>query len=285
MNEKKKTLALLFVLAVCLGVVLVPRGYPDWALNVMQREGTTFVVTGSVDANITNTEINAYVTNSTITITPEETAEFIIKPAEAVVFNIQGQVDANITNTELDVHVTNSTITITPEAGTVFEIKPATEVVFNIQGDVNATIQGTASVSIDYATITVDVATIRERASEENKLGYETGHASAAAGDAEWFTLFTNNLGETVYIETITFAVLRSPVATAPIHPLEAMIHVKLYDASDNVFAEFYQNGYSPELNFDPAVPLPANGYIKIGFINRGDSPAELFTSVVYRKG
>jgi len=307
MNEKKKTLALLFVLAVCLGVVLVPRGYPDWALNVMQREGTTFVVTGSVDANITNTEINAYVTNSTITIEPSSTAVFEVKPSAEVVFNIQGSVDANITNTELDVHVTNSTITIEPEEAAEFIIKPATGVVFQIQGDVNitntelnvnvtnstlnitgdvnATIQGTASVSIDYATITVDVATIREKASAENKLGYETGYASAAAGDAEWFTLFTNNLGETVYIETITFAVLRSPVATAPIHPLEAMIHIKLYDASNNVFAEFYQNGYSPELNFDPAVPLPANGYIKIGFINRGDSPAELFTSVVYRKG
>ncbi|MHC1624023.1 MAG: hypothetical protein ACXQTR_05485, partial [Candidatus Methanospirareceae archaeon] len=106
MRKKIKVLLVLFALIILVGVVLVPRGYPDWALNVMQREGTTFVVTGSVDANITNTEINAYVTNSTITVTPEAEAVFEIKPAEAVVFNIQGQVDANITNTELDVYVT-----------------------------------------------------------------------------------------------------------------------------------------------------------------------------------
>lgn len=80
MNERKKKvlLALLVVIALVGGVVMA-KGYPDWATNVIQHEGTTFVVTGDVDANITNSALDVNVTNS--------------------------QLDVNVTNSTLDVNV------------------------------------------------------------------------------------------------------------------------------------------------------------------------------------
>jgi len=240
MKKKMKVLLVLFALVILLGVVLVPRGYPDWALNVMQREGTTFVVTGSVDANITNTEINAY--------------------------------------------VTNTTITITPEAGTVFEIKPATGVTFNITGDVNATIQGTASVSIDYATITVDVATIRERASEENRLGYGDNIGGVDPGSDATVTLFNNTLGTTVYVELLTAIIYRDPSETSSPDPKDVFGSFEFYDSDGVRFARIYINFWSDVKNLDPAIPLPANGYVKLKVSNRGSVRAAFAGSVVYRK-
>jgi len=351
MNAKKKALLALFVLIILLGGFLVARGYPDWALNVMQKEGTTFVVTGSVDANITNTEINAYVTNTTITIEPSEGAEFIIKPAAAAVFNIQGQVDANITNTELDVHVTNSTITITPEYGTVFEIRPATGVVFNIQGsvdanitnteldvhvtnstititpeaeavfeikpstgavfniqgdvnitnteldvhvtnsmlnvtgDVNATIQGTASVSIDNATIEVGVATVKERASEENKLVFEAGGLNIPAGGSASKVGFTNTYNETLYLEMITFSLTKSSSSAPDINPYNYAIYFKIEDESGVAVVGFDANPCHSPLNFDPAIPIKPGWRIVVYADSMQDTAAGLDYTFVLRKG
>jgi len=240
MRKKIMVLLVLFALIILVGVVLVPRGYPDWALNVMQREGTTFVVTGSVDANITNTTINAYVVNSTITVTPE---------AEAV-----------------------------------FEIKPATGVVFNIQGDVNATIQGTASISIDNATITVDVATVREKASTENKLGYGDNIGGVDPGSSETITLFNNTLGTTVYVELLTAIIYQDPSETLSPDPKDLFGSFEFYDSSGVRFARIYINFWSDVKNLDPAIPLPAGGYVKLTVANRGSVRAAFAGSVVYRK-
>jgi len=306
MRKKIMVLLALFALIIVLGVVLVPRGYPDWALNVMQREGTTFVVTGSVDANITNTEINAYVTNSTITIEPSSTAEFIIKPAEAVVFQIQGSVDANITNTELDVHVTNSTITIEPGTGTVFEIKPATEAIFNIQGDVNitntelnvnvtnstlnvtgdvnATIQGTASISIDNATITVDVATVREKASELGNLDFHWGGADVDPGGSALGIDYTNTNNYTLHLEMITFSILKARSSDPDVNPLNVNVWFKIEDDSGNTIAAFEVNPPGKPINFDPAIPILPNWKIYANVNNMQDSKLSFEFSYIFRK-
>jgi len=284
MRKKIMVLLALFALIIVLGVVLVPRGYPDWALNVMQREGTTFVVTGSVDANITNTEINAYVTNTTITITPEAGTVFEIKPAEAVVFNIQGQVDANITNTELDVYVTNSTITITPEAGTVFEIKPATGVTFNITGDVNATIQGTASISIDNATITVDVATVREKASELGNLDFHWGGADVDPGGSALGIDYTNTNNYTLYLEMITFSIMKARSSDPDVNPLNVNVWFEIEDDSGNTIAAFEVNPPGKPINFDPAIPILPNWKILANVNNMQDSKLSFEFSYIFRK-
>jgi len=351
MNAKKKVMLALFVVTIILGGLFVARGYPDWALNVMQKEGTTFVVTGEVDANITNTEINAYVTNSTITIEPSEGAEFIIKPAEAVVFQIQGQVDANITNssldvnvtnseitikpasgtvftispdsaavfnvqgsvdanitnTELDVHVTNSTITIEPAAETVFEVKPATGAVFNIQGDVNitnteldvhvtnstlnvtgdvnATIQGTADINIKNAEVTVDVATLRERAPERGKVDYASNSVKVAAGTAESLTVFENTLGQTVYLELASIMFYRQVTESGSIDYASKFARIEIYDANDSLLVSIYVSPYTNVVPFDPAIPIEPNGKIVVHAWNTGSDDAYVAASIVYRKG
>jgi len=246
MNGKKKTLALLFVLAVCLGVVLVAKGYPDWALNVMQKEGTTFVITGSVDANITNTEINAYVTNTTITIEPAEGTEFIIKPAEAAVFQIQG--DVNITNTELNVNVTNTTL--------------------NVTGDVNATIQGTASVSIDNATVTIDTATIRENVEAEGKVKTKWGSKTISSGSFEQLFAYANTETYDVYLESVGAVGYMEASPYYPMYLGYGIIVVEVFDESNTeVFDLTYDIAQLPH-NFDPAIRIPPNWEIRVYAFN-----------------
>jgi len=220
MNEKKKTLALLFVLAVCLGVVLVAKGYPDWALNVMQREGTTFVVTGLVDANITNTEINA--------------------------------------------NITNTTITIEPAAGTVFEVKPSADVTFNITGDVNATIQGTASVSIDNATVTIDTATIRENVETEGKVKTKWGSQTITSGSFVQLFAYTNTETYDVYLESVGAVGYMDASPYNPMYLGYGIIVVEVFDESNTlVFDLTYDIAQLPH-NFDPALRIPPNWEVRV---------------------
>jgi len=241
MNGKKKVLLALFVLAIFLGGFLVARGYPDWALNVIQKEGTTFVVTGSVDANITNTEINAYVVNSTITVEPSE--------------------------------------------GSVFEIKPATGVVFNIQGDVNATVQGTVSVSVDQATIEVGVATVRERASELNKVKsfYATEHLTSQ--EVRTWTIYTNEGTENAYLELVSFgATSFFDVLTDPTKILGAYFEVRLKDETGEVKAVVFGNALTT-LNLDPALPIPPGWQVEVELDNNSDVALDLSISIIIREG
>ena len=231
MNAKKKVMLALFVLTILVGGFLVARGYPDWALNVIQKEGTTFVVTGSVDANITNAEINAYVTNTTITIEPSEGAEFIIKPAEAVVFQIQGQVDANITNTELNVNVTNSVL------------------------DVN--VQGTANVEIQNAQL--NVKTLREQASEAENITYARDFLDLDSDVVQGKIIYKNEGNTTVYLEAVYAAIKNSDT-----YDSACFIDVSILDPDGYTVAEFYANPPNFPLNFDPAVPIPPGYSIEV---------------------
>jgi len=150
-------------------------------------------------------------------------------------------------------------------------IEPAAGVTFNIQGDVNATIQGTASISVDNATITVDVATVREKASEENKLGYGDNIGSVDSGSDKTITLFNNTLGKTVYVELLTAIVYQDPSETTSPDPKDLFGSFEFYDSSDVRFARIYINFWS-------------DGYVKLSVSNRGTVKAAFAGSVVYRK-
>jgi len=237
---RKRVVVVLLVLAAFLGGLLVARGYPDWAINVVQREGTTFVVTGQVDANITNTEINARVTNSTITIEPAEGSEFVIKPAQ--------------------------------------------DVVFTIQGDVNATIQGTASVSIDRATITVDVATLRERAPEQGKVDYASEYAKVEAGTEESLTVFENTLDKTVYLELASVMFYIPVTESGTVDYTSKFAKIEIYSGDGSLLVSIYVSPYTNVANFDPPIPIEPNGKIVVRAWNTGSDDAYVAASVVYRK-
>ena len=178
---------------------------------------------------------------------------------------------------ELTIRITGQDIPIT--------IEPAAGVTFNITGDVNATIQGTASVSIDYATITVDVATIREKASAENKLEFEGGGTNVDAGSSKIETVYTNTLGETLYLEMITFAVYKTSSSAPDVSPLSVHLYFRIRDESNAIVAGFDANPCSSPLNFDPAIPILPNWKIEVVVENYSDTRIGAEWSILLRKG
>jgi len=252
---RKRVVVVLLALAAFLGGLLVARGYPDWSLNVIQKEGTTFVVTGQVDANITNTQIDVNVTNSTITIEPAEGSEFVIKPAQDVVFTIQG--DVSITNTELNVKVTNSTLAVE--------------------------VQGTANVEVQNAYL--DVKTLRERVTDISEIDAIDYNTYVHSEDGTTETVYTNNYNTTVFLEYISVAI-EFGLAEAPadsISPLAFTIEVKILDQDDNQLGRFVANGQM-FLNFDPAFPIPPGGKIVVRVANLSSKGAFVNVGGIVRK-
>ena len=230
----------------------------DVPVTIEPATGVTFNIQGQVDANITNTEINAYVTNSTITITPEADAVFEIKPATGVTFNIQG--DVNITNTELNVKVTNSTL--------------------NVTGDVNATIQGTASVSIDNATVEVDTATVFERVTDAGKLKHLNFLFGVTAGSDQTRS-WTNTFGYAVYLEMISGAFTSSSSSNPPPDFGYCCLRISIYDDTNNHVADYYFDPVALVVNFDPAIKLPPSWKIEITLTNNSDYSITYITSLL----
>jgi len=125
--KKMKTVLIALIAVIALvGVVLVAKGYPDWNYQILPMEGAVFEITGNVDANITNAQINVNITNSEITVTPKDDAVFTIEPASGVTFNISGDVDATIQGTA-DVNIKNAEITI--NVATIHEVASASGLV------------------------------------------------------------------------------------------------------------------------------------------------------------
>ena len=256
---RRKVVVAILILIGMLGVVALAGDNPDWTLPVSIRAQEIENLSVDIAAQSID-HVDIWFTGQTT------------------------DMNVNITNSQIDVNVTNSTITIEPAEGTVFEIKPASGVTFNITGDVNATIQGTASVSIDNATITVDVATIREKASEENKVGFASKGGFVDDGDSKSVTVFENTLGQTVYIEMLTFSVWKYNVTDPTLYPLDFRIDFGFYYSDGTEFAWIYSNPGQNVINLDPAIPLPSGGYIVFYIKNQGNAPAEFESSVVYRK-
>ena len=177
---------------------------------------------------------------------------------------------------ELTIRITGQDVPVT--------IEPAAGVTFNIAGDVNATIQGTADINIKNAEITVDVATVREKASEENKLGYEDNFASVDPGTSETITLFNNTLGETVYVELLSLIVYAPLTGGTTPNLADFYGMFDFYDSGGARFARIYVSPQTDVKNLDPAIPLPPGGYVRLTVCNSGSSAAYFAGSVVYRK-
>jgi len=176
---------------------------------------------------------------------------------------------------ELNIRITSQSTPIT--------IEPASGVTFNITGDVNATIEGTASVSIDNATIEVGVATVKERASEAGKIEYADDFSGSISGSGGTYTatLYTNTHDYTVYLEMITFNVFQITHSSTPYPNTYFLVEFILYDSSGSVKAKFYANP-GAVLNFDPAIPLEPGDYIEWTVYNYGDV-ANAYASVIVR--
>jgi len=188
-----------------------------------------------------------------------------------------------------------------------------TNSMLNVTGDVNATIQGTASVSIDEATIEVGVATVKERASEENKLVFEAGGLNIPAGGSASKVGFTNTYNETLYLEMITFSLTKSSSSAPDINPYNYAIYFKIEDESGVAVVGFDANpchsplnyhiyfkiedesgvavagfdanpGHSP-LSFDPAIPIKPGWRIVVYADSMQDTAAGLDYTFVLRKG
>jgi len=253
MERKKYAILALLVGAIIILGVMCMGDNPDWTLPVSIRAQE--IENLSVDiASQSISELTIRITGQDVPVT--------IEPAAGVTFNIQG--DVNITNTELDVNVTNSTL--------------------NVTGDVNATVQGTADINIKNAEITVDVATVREKASEENKLGYGDDFASVDPGTSETITLFNNTLGETVYVELLTLIVYAPLTGGTTPNLADFYGTFDFYDSGGVRFARIYVNAQTDVKNLDPAIPLPPGGYVRLTVGNSGSSAAYFAGSVVYRK-
>ena len=177
---------------------------------------------------------------------------------------------------ELTIRITGQDVPVT--------IEPAAGVTFNIQGNVNATIQGTADINIKNAEITVDVATVKEKASEENKLGYGDDFASVDPGTSETITLFNNTLGETVYVELLSLIVYAPLTGGTTPNLADFYGMFDFYDSGGTRFARIYVSPQTDVKNLDPAIPLPPGGYVRLTVCNSGSSAAHFAGSVVYRK-
>ena len=207
---------------------------------------------------------------------------YVVFPLEGAVFNIQGQVDANITNTEIDVHVTNSELVIRPAEDVTFTIEPAAGVTFNIQGDVDATIVGTASVSIDRATITVDVATIKEKASETGKVYTENALISAGAGGEKIETMLETATDEPLYVEMLTACVVDAAGVTTE-NMAKLWFEITAYDEYDTPVWRVYAHLNHFPVNFDPALRVPKDGYLAVRFHNEDSADHDVAFSVIFR--
>ena len=192
---------------------------------------------------------------------PDWSVSVVQKEGMTVV--VEGSVDANVTNSQLDVNVTNS--------------------VLNISGDVDATIQGTASVSIDSATITVDVATIRERAPGLGKVYsyYDTEHLTA--GQSYTRVVFTNEGESNAYLELITvsatnfFSTLSNPASV-----LAAHFEIYLKDESGNIKAKLFANPPAV-INLDPALAIPPGWTVEVEFYNGSGETLDLSMGMIIR--
>jgi len=207
---------------------------------------------------------------------------YVVFPLEGAVFDIQGQVDANITNTEINVNVTNSELVIRPAEDVTFTIEPAAGVTFNIEGNVDATIVGTASVSIDRATITVDVATIKEKASEEGKVYTENALISAGAGGEKIETMLETATDEPLYVEMLTACVVDATGVTTE-NMAKLWFEITAYDEYDTPIWRVYAHLNHFPVNFDPALKVPKDGYLAVRFHNGDSADHDVAFSVIFR--
>ena len=137
--------------------------------EIKPQAGVVFNISGSVNANITNSTLSVVVQS--------------------------GSVDVNVTNSSIDVNITNTSINVDVQNEVDVNIKNAS-IDVNVKNSVlNVSVSGQASVSIDNASVYLDVQ-------NQNIKMIATGHTSnsptqyaAIYATTTYFTLFRNAMG------------------------------------------------------------------------------------------
>jgi len=157
-------LALVLLLALGPGSVEVAQmGHPDWTTKteVVNSELYVTVLNSSLDVNVTNSTIAITPANDAVfTISPEATAIFQV--SGSVDANITNStLNVNVTNTSLDVNVTNSSLSVTVHGTADVEIQNAELNVRNLReqvvdvGDLAGFADSTYVPSVSGTTVTV----------------------------------------------------------------------------------------------------------------------------------
>ena len=125
--------------------------------NITNSSLNVVVESGSVDVNVTNSSLNvvvssgsidANITNSTLNVVVQETVDVNITNSSVTVVVQSGTINANITNTSINVNVQNKVDV---------EIKNASIDVNVINSVLSVSVSGQASVSIDNASVYLNV--------------------------------------------------------------------------------------------------------------------------------
>jgi len=147
---------------------------------------------------------------------------------------------------------------------------------------VNVEVQGTASISIDNATITVDVATVKERASETGNVHTVSTIITVSAGGTNYDTLLEDATAEPVYLEMITAAVADSNIAGIDTLA-KIFLEITVRDDDGTPLATIYVHLLNMPLNFDPALKVPAGGDVLVRVFNKDTVDHTVPVSVVFR--
>jgi len=175
--------------------------------------------------------------------------------SELYVTVLNSTLDVNVTNTSIDVNVTNSVLDVS--------------------------VQGTANVEIQNAIL--NVQTLREQASENNKIDYYADSFNVPAYDSVLNVAWTNTNTYTVYLEMITFSVVKSNSSDPDIDPLNVEIWFEIVDDSGNEIAQFNINPPGKPINFDPAIPIPSGWKIEANVNNMGGSDLVFTYNYLFR--
>ena len=94
---------------------------------------------------------------------------------------------------------------------------------------------------------------------------------------------WTNTNTYTVYLEMVTFSVVKSNSSDPDIDPLNVEIWFEIVDDSGNEIAQFNINPPGKPINFDPAIPIPSGWKIEANVNNMGGSDLVFTYNYLFR--
>ncbi|MBO8181101.1 MAG: hypothetical protein H0Z19_11645 [Archaeoglobus sp.] len=189
--------------------------------------------------------------------------ELVFKVEESLPVDVQNtSLDVNITNSYMDVNVTNSVLPVDIQNSSIV-VEQATSSVWDINvtnSTLDVNVNGTASVSIDSATVTVDTLSFKEK----NYSGNGLVPISATVTDSSTTKTYTNTGTKNAYLfDCVTSLEGSSPAA--------GKIEIKLYDDTDTLQAvifkaqleitSYYESTFAQK-HFDPPITIPPGWYV-----------------------
>ena len=244
-----------------------------WDINVTNSSLNVNVQNSSLDVNVTNSVIGVNVTNSVITVDQALDSVWDINVTNSVLA-------VDVQNSVLNVNVNNSVITVDQAADSVWDINVTNSVLaVNIQNtllDVNITnsvldvsISGTASVSIDNASISIQTVT------EEYSLTGRVTPFSASGSTSENGTgvtvlLYENTTSNNTYLTYINGAV-RPKYYSGTYYPSDVYtcrFYIQYADDTTDTLHTFTFNGsnLSGSQEFNNYIQIPPGASIKVYF-------------------